>query len=296
MKRSLGVILLTLAIAAPCQNQHAQPAEQVWSGRLSDSMCAASHQVRMTDGKMSERECVFECIKALAKYVLVTGKDDTQQVIPIATQDLGGLPLYAGRLVRITGELRDGAIVAAKVEAIPAHLHLGHVMTNWRDTPSNVGFLTAAILDAKVAATHAELAAMSGGAPADEMKLHAGHVLHALDPSVEPKGPGSGYGVKKAATGALQHLEFAVNAEGSSANIKTYATQVSASLNDVLQWTDQAITVAQKIRAAKSASEAVPFVNELSRLTKEISEGGLQRAKTEMALMMKAEGLENAPR
>src|SRR5438128_12631766 len=126
MKRSFGVILLTWAIAVPCQNQHAQPAqpaEQVWSGRLSDSMCAASHQMRMTDGKLSERECVFECIKALAKYVLVVDKpdrpdkDDTQQVIPIATQDLGGLPLYAGRLVRITGELRNGAIVAAKVEA-----------------------------------------------------------------------------------------------------------------------------------------------------------------------------------
>ena len=289
MKRALGLVLLTWTIAAPSQEQTRQ---QVWSGRLSDSMCAASHQMRMAAGKMSERECVFECIKSLAKYVLV---DDKQQVIPIDTQDLGGLPLYAGRLVTITGELKNGAIVAAKVEAIPAHLHLGHVMTNWRDTPSNVGFLTAAISDAKVAATHAELAAMSRD-QLDEMKLHAGHVLHALDPSIEPKGPGSGYGVKKAATGALQHLEFAVNAEGTSANIKTHATHVSASLNDVLQWTDQAIAAAQKIRAAKSASEAVTFVDELSRLTKEISEGGLQRAKTEMALMMKGEGLENAPR
>lgn len=289
MKRALGVILLTWAIAAPSQDQKGQ---QVWSGRLSDSMCAASHQMRMAAAKMSERECVFECIKALAKYVLV---DDKQQVIPIATQDLGGLPLYAGRLVRITGELRDGAIVAAKIEAIPAHLHLGHVMTNWRDTPSNVGFLIAAISDAKVAATHAELTAKSRD-QLDEMKLHAGHVLHALDPSIEPKGPGSGYGVKKAVTGALQHLEFAVNAEGTSANIKTYATRVSASLNDLLRWADQAITVAQKIRAAKSASEAVTFLDELSRLTKGISEDGLQQAKTEMALMMKGECLENAPR
>lgn len=289
MKRTLGVILLTWVTAAPCQDRQTQ---QVWSGRLSDSMCGASHQMRAAAGKISERECLFECIKALAKYVLV---DDKQQVIPIATQDLGGLPLYAGRPVRITGELRDGAIVATKVEAIPAHLHLGHVMTNWRDTPSNVGFLTAAVSDAKVAATHAELAAKSPD-KLDEMKLHAGHVLNALDPSIEPKGPGSGYGVKKAAAGALQHLEFAVNAEGTSANIKTHATRVSASLNAVLQWTDQAITAAQKIRAANSASEAVPFVDELSRLTKQISEGGLQQAKTEMVLMMKGEGLENAPR
>jgi hypothetical protein len=246
----------------------------------------------MAAGRMSERECVFECMKSLAGYVLV---DDKQQVIPIATQDLGGLPLYAGRLVRVTGELKNGAIVATKVEAIPAHLHLGHVMTNWRDTPSNVGFLIAAISDARVAATHAELAAKSRD-QLDEMKLHAGHVLHALDPTVEAKGPGSGYGVRKAATGAAQHLELAAGADGTSANIKMHAMHVSASLNDVLQWTGQAITVAEKIRAAKSVSDAVTFVDELSRLTNQISESGLQQAKTEMTLMMREEGLESAPR
>ena len=288
MKRAMAAILLAWATAAPSQDQ----SPRVWSGRLSDSMCGASHQMKAAAGKMSERECIFECIKALAKYVLV---DDKQQVIPIATQDLGGLPLYAGRLVRITGEIRDGAIIATKVEAIPAHLHLGHVMTNWHDTPANVGFLIAAISDAKVAVTHADLAARSAD-KLDEMKLHAGHVLHALDPSIEPKGPGSGYGVKKATAGALQHLEFAVNGEGSSTNIKTYATRVFASLTNVMNWTDQAITIAQKITASNSAPEAAALASELSRLTKQISDEGLQQAKTDMDSVMKGEGLENTPR
>src|SRR5215831_10405052 len=124
MKKAIAAILLTWVTAAPSQDQRTQ---QVWSGRLSDSMCGASHQMKAAAGSMTERECLFECIKALAKYVLV---DDKQQVLPIAMQDLGGFPLYAGRPVRITGEWRDGAIVATKVEAIPAHVHLGHVMTN----------------------------------------------------------------------------------------------------------------------------------------------------------------------
>jgi len=288
MKKTLGVILLTWVTAAPFQDRQTQ---QVFSGRLSDSMCGASHQMKAA-GKMSERECLFECIKALAQYVLV---DDKQQVIAIANQDLGGLPLYAGRPVRITGELKDGAIVATKIEAIPAHLHLGHVMTNWRDTPANVGFLIAAISDGRVAAVHADLAAKSAD-DLEAMKLHAGHVLNALDSSVEPKGPGSGYGVRKAATGALQHLEFAVQAEGVTANIKTHATQVSASLNNVLQWTDQAVNLAQKIRTATTAAQAAVMVNDLTALTKNISERGLQQAKTEMDLIMKGEGLQNAPR
>src|ERR1051326_5747602 len=95
MKKILGVILLTWTIAAPSQDQ--PQTQQVWSGTLSDSMCGASHQMKAAAGNMSNRDCLFECIKALAKYVLV---DDKQQVIPIATQDLGGLPLYAGRPVR----------------------------------------------------------------------------------------------------------------------------------------------------------------------------------------------------
>lgn len=289
MKKTLGVILLTWVTAAPFQDRQTQ---QVFSGRLSDSMCGASHQMKAAAGKVSERECLFECIKALAQYVLV---DDKQQVIAIANQDLGGLPLYAGRPVRITGELKDGAIVATKIEAIPAHLHLGHVMTNWRDTPANVGFLIAAISDGRVAAVHADLAAKSAD-DLEAMKLHAGHVLNALDSSVEPKGPGSGYGVRKAATGALQHLEFAVQAEGVTANIKTHAAQVSASLNNVLQWTDQAVNLAQKIRTATTAAQAAAMVNDLTALTKNISERGLQQAKTEMDLIMKGEGLQNAPR
>ena len=87
-----------------------------------------------------------------------------------------------------------------------------------------------------------------------------------------------------------------MSAEGTSDNIKARAGSVSALLNDVLQSTNQAITTAQKIRAAKSASEAAALVNELAMLAKQISEGGLQHAKTEMDLIMKGEGLENAPR
>jgi len=169
------------------------------------------------------------------------------------------------------------------------------VITNWRDTPANVGFLIVGISEAKVAVTHAELAARSPD-NLDEMKLHAGHVLNALDPSIEPKGPGAGYGVKKAAAGAQQHLEFAVNGEGSTANIKSYAAQVSGLFKDVMQLTDQATATAQKIKAAKSASEASVLVNELSQLTKQILDRGLLPAKAEMDALMKGEGLENAPR
>ncbi len=266
-------------------------AQQTFTGRLSDSMCGASHQSTASAGGVTDRECLFACIKALETYVLV---DQTNQVLPIANQDAMGLPLYAGRPVKITGDWTRGAIFVTKVEAIPAHLHIGHVMTNWRDTPGARGFLPVAMDEARVAVVHARLAA--NGATLDDVKLHAGHVLNAIDPTVEPKGPGAGYGVKKAAAGALQHLDFATKADGATASITTHAVQVSSSIANVLQWVDQAIAAAQRIRAATDRAEAAGPAADLVVLTLRISDEGLQQAQTHMSLILKAEGLLGAPR
>jgi hypothetical protein len=190
--------------------------------------------------------------------------------------------------------------------ANPAQTHIGHVMTAWKDTPNMTGFLPAAVADAKVAATHAGLAAKSPD-NLDAMKMHAGHVLNALDPTLEAKGPGSGYGVKKAAAGALNHVGLAAKSEGASANVKTHSTHVSASLENVGKWTDEAIATAQKIRASTSAADASKLVTDLVAQTNAIAngmdankdgtigwqtgEGGLAQAQTHMGLMMKGEGM-----
>jgi hypothetical protein len=266
-------------------------AQQTFSGRLSDSTCAVSHQTKAGAASLTDRECLFACIKALAKYVLV---DEHNQVWPLANQDAMGLPLYAGRPVKLTGERHGDAIFVTKVEAIPAHLHLGHVMTNWRDTPGTRGFLPVAADEARVAVLHAQLALKASSL--DDIKLHAGHVLHALDPAVEPKGPGAGYGVKKAAASALQHLDFAARADGATAAITTHSPQVSSSLSNVLQWVDQAIAAAQKVRAATDAAEAARLATDLAAVVRRISEQGLEQAQTQMTSILKTEGILGAPR
>ena len=114
--------------------------------------------------------------------------DDAGQVIPIANQDFAGLPLRFARPVRLTGQLTEQGIVMSRIEPPLVHAHIGHVMTAWRDTPGTVGFLTVALSDARVAAAHALLTSKSTDNLAD-MQLHAGHVLHALEPTLEAKGP-----------------------------------------------------------------------------------------------------------
>lgn len=266
-------------------------AQQAFTGTLSDTTCAASHQSKAASAHLTDRDCLLACINALAKYVLV---DSQGQVLPIANQDAMGLPLYAGRPVKITGERKGAAILVAKVEAIPAHLHIGHVMTNWRDTPGSRGFLPVAADEARVAVLHAGLAV--NAASLDDIKLHAAHVLHALDPALEPKGPGAGYGVRNAAIGARQHLDLAAKADGASASVTTHAAEVSSSVSKALEWLQEAVAAAQRIQSATDAADARRTALDLAALTRRISDEGLQPAQTSMNLILKAEGLLGAPR
>ncbi len=179
-------------------------------------------------------------------------------------------------------------------------------MTQWKEVPTGQGFLPVAVADARVASTHAGYMQKSPD-NLDTIKLHAGHVLNALDPTVEPKGPGS-FGVKRAAAGAVQHAQLAAKTEGASKGVQTHTEHVSASLENVSHWTEQAIATTQKIRAATSASEAAPLITELISQLNTISngvdankdgsigwqtgEGGLAQAQQHMTLMMKGEGLQ----
>jgi hypothetical protein len=282
---AVSAVLLTAAAIFPVA------AQQAFTGRISDSTCRLSHEAQASPRSLTDRQCLLTCVNALAKYVLV---DDAGNVVPIANQDAMGLPLYAGRPVKITGNRSGDALVVAKVEAIAAHLHLGHVMTNWRDTPGTRGFLPVALDEARVAVLHAKLAARATSL--DDIKLHAGHVLHALDPAIELRGPGAGYGVKKAVAGAQQHLDLAAKAEGATPNITTHAVQVSSSLADAQQWVDQAIAAAESIRAANDVADAAGRAADLAALVERISDEGLGQARARMNLILKTENLLGAPR
>lgn len=89
-------------------------AEQTWTGKISDSICGASHKatIEHSGKKMTDAECTKACVKEGAKYVFVhKGK-----VIPIANQDFSGLEEHAGQTVHLTGEMTAGSITVSKIE------------------------------------------------------------------------------------------------------------------------------------------------------------------------------------
>jgi hypothetical protein len=231
---------------------------------------------------------------------------------------------YNYALAAVAIMLAWSAPARAQAASPAAHTHIGHVMTSWKDTPDQKGFLPTAIADAQVALEQVERADLEGRI--NDFVLYGGYVLHALDAGAETQAllkkayerlpttyvkieiPGTGYGIKRAVAGALQHVRLAAESEGASDGVKQHTEHVTASLENVTKWSEEAIATARKLIAASDVGGGQILVDELTEQITRIAighdangdgqtgwqsgEGGLRQANTHMRLMMKAEGLQ----
>lgn len=212
------------------------------------------------------------------------------------------------QVAAITGAPLPGTVLPTPPKpliAVPpgnAGVHVGHVVNIGPDTPGELGLLPLAFLESKTAAQHATLASR---APTDlaAMKLHAGHVLHALDPSIVTTGPGRGYGLKRASSGVALHIELAAKAEAAPASVTTHAPHVAASARATSARADQIIALAKAVQAATDAGEAAKLVGQLlslanqlesgadansdGRVTPDAVEGGLVQVQEHIKLLLK---------
>ena len=148
-----------------------------------------------------------------------------------------------------------------------AHAHISHVVSSWEDTPSERGLLPTAFKESLVAAAHANYAVNASG-NLGAMKMHAGHVRHAIDPTLESGGPGLGYGLIKAAVGAALHITLASEAPDASTAVKSHTVHVVASLNAAVTRSNAAMIEADAIIAAPDTTVALEHAVKLAELTK----------------------------
>lgn len=180
--------------------------------------------------------------------------------------------------------------------------HIGHVINAFSDTPNGDGLLTVAIGEAKVAIQHATLAGRQPG-NLDAMKLHAGHVINALDPTIVTTGPGLGYGLKKAASGAAMHIELAAKVPGASANVQMHAGHIAQAAKNSVTRADSVIAIAKQVQAATSAADAAALVSRMASMSEQLmagfdangdgrvtpEEGGLQLAQDHVKMLVAGE-------
>jgi hypothetical protein len=190
-----------------------------------------------------------------------------------------------------------------KVPAGAVGTHIGHVVNSFSDTPSGMGLLPTAFAEARTAAQHAGLAGKA--ANLDGMKLHAGHVINAMDPTIVAAGPGLGYGMKKAALGAANHMELAAKAAGASPNVIMHAQHIATAARNAADRADQIVALAQKVQAAATMAEAQALLSQIVSLCDQVlagvdakntgrvswETGGLNQAQEHIDLMLKGENL-----
>ena len=194
-----------------------------------------------------------------------------------------------------------GALVGQMQEPNMVETHVGHVMSGFQGTPKMEGLLPTAFAEVRIAEQHAVLA-MRDPTNLDAIKLHAGHVINALDPSVVTAGPGLGFGVKQAAAGVAQHVGLAAKVPGASANVGTHAAHVTGAANHVVAKTDEIVALAQRVRAQTNPGLATILMarvqtavgqlevgidqNRDRRIDWAAPEGGLAQAQQHMELLI----------
>lgn len=196
----------------------------------------------------------------------VSADGETRKRFDVAVAALTGQPLPGSAPV---------ASAAAATVAVPpgaAGVHVGHIVNAFTDTPNGMGLLPVALAEARIAAQHATLATRASTDLA-AMQLHAGHVLHALDPSIVTTGPGRGYGLKRAANGVATHIELAAKAEGAGPEVSTHAPHIAAAARSTVARTEAIIAIAKQIQAATSAADAAKLVGQLASLSDQLLSG-----------------------
>lgn len=263
-------------------------AQQRLRAQLVTQIADALHRASMTDAEYRR------------KTYLVSTDSTARRVFDETIAKLTGAPL--------PGQLQTAAAApAVKVPAGPVGVHIGHIVNAFAGTPMGQGLLPTAMAEARIAIQHAALAARNP-ANLDAMKLHAGHVINAIDPTVVDKGPGLGYGVKKAAEGIATHIELAAKSPGASTNVTMHAQHVAAAARNSVQRSDQIVALAKQIQAATSAADAAALVSQLVSLTNELvagkdinadgrvgmepGEGGLQQCDEHIKLLLAGEKLD----
>lgn len=194
----------------------------------------------------------------------------------------------------------------ASAQSKASHLHIGHVVYNWAKTPGGIGLLTAAEKEVEIAIQHARLA-NENWRNLKSMKNHIQHVLHALDPDYVAKGPGTGFGLIRAAGNAAKHIRLAASSADASEAVKTHAKHVSAAAQNAAARGDRIIGLSRRVTNATSSQEAHQTVKAIldqlhmikkgfdvdsdGKVTWDAPEGGLAQARQHINLMLKAEGL-----
>lgn len=183
---------------------------------------------------------------------------------------VGGLLLFgSGWLVGCGGAKRF--TFQEKLPSI-AHVHIGHAMTGWKPSPDHKGLFLVAEEEARIALAQARKAVEQPENLA-HIQEHVRGVMHAVDPTVQKKGPGLGFGAKKALFEAIGHITFAAKSDDASVNVQQFADPFAESAKPTMDRCDLIQALGQEIVHSSNSQDAYVLAQEVLVLASAIVEG-----------------------
>jgi hypothetical protein len=210
--------------------------------------------------------------------------------------------ILVGLALAVPGLLVSQSATAQQANA--AHTHLANVADRFAETPGSRGLIATAIAEVTVAVQHAQM----GAEALDNlgtMKLHAGHVINCVDPTIEADGPCLGYGIKKANDTAIREMEAAAAVPGSSASVRILSAHILTAIRNSNAIADVVVATAKRLQAATDVTAAGEIAQLLAVMTEQmqtgwdknedgtisLAESGLNQANQRATLLKRAEGI-----
>ena len=153
-----------------------------------------------------------------------------------------------------------------------SHVHVGHTLTGWVATPDKKGLLTTATQESKIVVDNASKAKISTSLA--EKKKYMSNALNAVDPKMQAKGPGRGYGLVRAITESIAHLQYAASSDDASVNIRKTVPTIVNKARQVASSSNQLKVFGQAAVNASSINEFTALNNEFLKTAKQINGDG----------------------
>jgi len=162
-----------------------------------------------------------------------------------------------------------GMIVGGCANQAPtiAHVHVGHALTGWRDTPGKEGLFVLAEDKAQQALDSAESASKATN-DINKIKSDINLSVEATNPSQNTIDGKKRYGLKQSVEGAVDHITFAADSDDASDNIKSSAKAFANNSTTVLERCDLITALGEDIKNTSSVDEAVVLTAEVLNLAR----------------------------
>lgn len=167
------------------------------------------------------------------------------------------------------------ASVVRKDAPTIAHVHIGHAITAWNETPGRQGLLVVAELAAVTADTNSQLMLKSArDGDVDRAKQFLRQIAIAIDPQTyDPNGQDNGFGVRRGTAEAMTHLKLSAGVLDATSNVRRTVSQTNVYAQDILDRADELTTYLDVGLQSNDAVELEIIAEEVALLVRAIAGG-----------------------